>query len=206
MSVVPQFYEREFNGQMRDFVRITVKGMRDVFEAPVRPQDLTRFPDEWQSYKKTKGTKKITGMSLKELPAMSEDRRIELELFGVESIEQLAEADVDKLRNLGQAFVELQRIAELTVKAKTRITGMSLKELPAMSEDRRIELELFGVESIEQLAEANVDKLRNLGQAFVELQRIAELTVKAKTSPKKVHKPLTIGIPDEPIDNLPKRS
>jgi len=144
MSVVPQFYEREFNGQMRDFVRITVKGMRDVFEAPVRPQDLTRFPDEWQSYKKTKGTKKITGMSLKELPAMSEDRRIELELFGVESIEQLAEADVDKLRNLGQAFVELQRIAELTVKAKT--------------------------------------------------------------SPKKVHKPLTIGIPDEPIDNLPERS
>ena len=44
MSVTPQFYEREFNGQIRDFVRITVKGMKDIFEAPVRPQDLSRFP------------------------------------------------------------------------------------------------------------------------------------------------------------------
>ena len=145
MSVTPQFYEREFNGKMRDFVRITIKGMKDIFEAPVRPQDLSRFPEQWEAYKKTKGTKKIVGTSLKELPAMSEPRRVELELVGIESVEDLAKAEVDKLRNLGQPYVELQRIAELTMNAK-------------------------------------------------------------KPSPKIVHKPLNIGIPDEPINDLPERS
>jgi len=145
MSVTPQFYEREFNGKMRDFVRITIKGMKDIFEAPVRPQDLSRFPEQWEAYKKTKGTKKIVGTSLKELPAMSEPRRVELELVGIESVEDLAKAEVDKLRNLGQPYVELQRIAELTMNAK-------------------------------------------------------------KPSPKIVHKPLNIGIPDEPINDLSKRS
>ena len=54
MSVEPQFYEREFNGKMRDFVRITIKGMKDVFEAPVRPQDISRFPQEWEASRKPK--------------------------------------------------------------------------------------------------------------------------------------------------------
>ena len=144
MSVEPQFYEREFNGTMRDFVRITIKGMKDVFEAPVRPQDISRFPDEWEAYKKTKGIKKQVGTALKELPAMSEPRRIELELIGIESVEDLAKADIEKLRTIGEPYVELQRIAELTMNAKPKA--------------------------------------------------------------KKIHKPLNLGIPDEPTNDMSERS
>ena len=144
MSVEPQFYEREFNGKMRDFVRITIKGMKDVFEAPVRPQDISRFPDEWEAYKKTKGIKKQAGTALKELPAMSEPRRIELELIGIESVEDLAKADIEKLRTIGEPYVELQRIAELTMNAKPKA--------------------------------------------------------------KKIHKPLNLGIPDEPTNDMSERS
>jgi hypothetical protein len=144
MSVEPQFYEREFNGKMRDFVRITIKGMKDVFEAPVRPQDISRFPEEWEAYKKTKGIKKQVGTALKELPAMSEPRRIELELIGIESVEDLAKADIEKLRTIGEPYVELQRIAELTMNAKPKA--------------------------------------------------------------KKIHKPLNLGIPDEPTNDMSERS
>jgi|TARA_E500000305_G_scaffold97763_1_gene88980 hypothetical protein len=144
MSVEPQFYEREFNGKMRDFVRITIKGMKDVFEAPVRPQDISRFPDEWEAYKKSKGIKKQVGTALKELPAMSEPRRIELELIGIESVEDLAKADIEKLRTIGEPYVELQRIAELTINAKPKA--------------------------------------------------------------KKIHKPLNLGIPDEPTNDMSERS
>ena len=144
MSVEPQFYEREFNGKMRDFVRITIKGMKDVFEAPVRPQDISRFPDEWEAYKKAKGIKKQVGTALKELPAMSEPRRIELELIGIESVEDLAKADIEKLRTIGEPYVELQRIAELTMNAKPKA--------------------------------------------------------------KKIHKPLNLGIPDEPTNDMSERS
>ena len=144
MSVEPQFYEREFNGKIRDFVRITIKGMKDVFEAPVRPQDISRFPDEWEAYKKTKGIKKQVGTALKELPAMSEPRRIELELIGIESVEDLARADIEKLSTIGEPYVELQRIAELTMNAKPKA--------------------------------------------------------------KKIHKPLNLGIPDEPTNDMSERS
>ena len=144
MSVEPQFYEREFNGKMRDFVRITIKGMKDVFEAPVRPQDISRFPEEWEAYKQTKGIKKQVGTALKELPAMSEPRRIELELIGIESVEDLAKADIEKLRTIGEPYVELQRIAELTINAKPKA--------------------------------------------------------------KKIHKPLNLGIPDEPTNDMSERS
>ena len=144
MTVTPQFYEREFNGKIRDFVRITVKGMKDIFEAPVRPQDLSRFPEEWEAYKKTKGIKKQVGTALKELPAMSEPRRIELELIGIESVEDLAKADIEKLRTIGEPYVELQRIAELTINAKPKA--------------------------------------------------------------KKIHKPLNLGIPDEPTNDMSERS
>ena len=144
MTVKPQFYEREFNGQMKDFVRISVTGNRDIFEAPVRPQDISRFPDEWEAYKKTKGIKKQVGTALKELPAMSEPRRIELELIGIESVEDLAKADIEKLRTIGELYVELQRIAELTMNAKPKA--------------------------------------------------------------KKIHKPLNLGIPDEPTNDMSERS
>tara|TARA_R100000700_G_scaffold3995_2_gene7061 strand:+ start:190 stop:624 length:435 start_codon:yes stop_codon:yes gene_type:complete len=120
MSVEPQFYEREFNGKMRDFVRITIKGMKDVFECPVRPEDLSRFPEQWEAYKKTKGKAKPKGTSLKELPAMSEPRRIELELIGIETVEQLAKADIEHLRTIGEPYVELQRIAELSTNSKPK--------------------------------------------------------------------------------------
>jgi|TARA_R110000803_G_scaffold209030_1_gene278186 hypothetical protein len=129
MTVKPQFYEREFNGKIRDFIRISVSGLKDIFEAPVRPQDLSRFPDEWLNYKKTKGTKKIVGTSLKELPAMSEPRRIELELIGIESVEDFAKAEIQILRNLGEPYVELQRIAELTMKAKQPKQQVEVKPL-----------------------------------------------------------------------------
>ena len=129
---------------MRDFVRITIKGMKDVFEAPVRPQDISRFPEEWEAYKKTKGIKKQVGTALKELPAMSEPRRIELELIGIESVEDLAKADLEKLRTIGEPYVELQRIAELTMNAKPKA--------------------------------------------------------------KKIHKPLNLGIPDEPTNDMSERS
>ena len=118
--------------------------MKDVFEAPVRPQDISRFPEEWEAYKKTKGIKKQVGTALKELPAMSEPRRIELELIGIESVEDLAKADIEKLRTIGEPYVELQRIAELTMNAKPKA--------------------------------------------------------------KKIHKPLNLGIPDEPTNDMSERS
>ena len=118
MAVKAVFFEREFNEEMRDFVRISVSGNRDIFEAPVRPEDLSRFPDEWESYKKSKGIKPKKGTALNEIPGMTEPRRVELELAGIETLEELATAKMDDLLKLGQPYVELQKIANLSVSAK----------------------------------------------------------------------------------------
>ena len=124
MTVKPQFYEREFNGQMKDFVRISVTGNRDIFEAPVRPEDLSRFPEEWENYKKSKGHKKKKGSPLTDIPGMSEPRRVELELAEIETVEDLALAEMEKLLGLGQPYVELQKIAKLSMSAKKQETKL----------------------------------------------------------------------------------
>ena len=73
---------------MRDFARIPVTDTKDILETPVRATDVQRFPKEWAEFKKNEN-KKITGTLLDTLPGISEDKKIELELKGIQTIEQL---------------------------------------------------------------------------------------------------------------------
>ena len=59
MSEKGIFFERELNGEKRDFCRIEIQGVRDVWEGPARPDDLRRFPDEWKAYKGKKKKNQI---------------------------------------------------------------------------------------------------------------------------------------------------
>ena len=111
------FFERELNGQTRDFCRIEIAGVRDIWEGPARPEDIQRFPAEWEAFKKKGKRKKPKGSNLADLPGMTEPRRCELELNNIETVEQLAAAEETKLRNIGEPYVELAKIATLQVEA-----------------------------------------------------------------------------------------
>ena len=114
-----QFYKKMFNGQMCDFARIPVTGTRDMLETPVRATDVQRFPKEWSDYKQNEN-KKITGTLMEKLPGISEDKRIELELKGIQTIEQLDKAKTAILQSMGDVYVSLQEIAKLHVKANAK--------------------------------------------------------------------------------------
>lgn len=118
MSVKPTFFQRELNGEIRDFCRIEIQGVRDVWEGPARPEDISRFAEQWEAYKKKEKRKKTKGTKLSDLPGMTEPRRCELELNDIETVEQLAAADETRLRNIGEPYVELSKIAQLQVEAK----------------------------------------------------------------------------------------
>ena len=111
------FFERELNGETRDFCRIEIAGVRDVWEGPARPEDIQRFPTEWEAFKKKGKRKKPKGSKLTDLPGMTEPRRCELELNNIETVEQLAAAEETTLRNIGEPYVELAKIATLQVEA-----------------------------------------------------------------------------------------
>ena len=111
------FFERELNGQTRDFCRIEIAGVRDIWEGPARPEDIQRFPAEWEAFKKKGKRKKPKGSNLADLPGMTEPRRCELELNNIETVEQLAAAEETTLRNIGEPYVELAKIATLQVEA-----------------------------------------------------------------------------------------
>lgn len=111
------FFERELNGETRDFCRIEIAGVRDVWEGPARPEDIQRFPTEWEAFKKKGKRKKPKGSKLADLPGMTEPRRCELELNNIETVEQLAAAEETTLRNIGEPYVELAKIATLQVEA-----------------------------------------------------------------------------------------
>ena len=117
MSEKGIFFERELNGVMKDFCRIEIAGVRDVWEGPARPEDLKRFPDSWAAYKNKKKKPKKKGTPLKDLPGMTEPRRCELELHDIETVEDLASAQETTLRAIGEPYVELAKIATLQVQA-----------------------------------------------------------------------------------------
>ena len=120
MSEKGIFFERELNGQKRDFCRIEIAGVRDIWEGPARPEDLQRFPAEWKAYKGKKKKPRTKGTGLAELPGMTEPRRTELELHDIETIEALAAAEETTLRGIGEPYVELAKIATLQVEATQR--------------------------------------------------------------------------------------
>ena len=122
-----QFYKKMFNGEMRDFARIPVTGTRDMLETPVRATDVQRFPKEWSDYKQNEN-KKITGTLMEKLPGISEDKRIELELKGIKTIEQLDKAKTAILQSMGDVYVSLQEIAKLHVKATAKSSTKKIQE------------------------------------------------------------------------------
>ena len=122
-----QFYKKMFNGQMCDFARIPVTGTRDMLETPVRATDVQRFPKEWSDYKQNEN-KKITGTLMEKLPGISEDKRIELELKGIQTIEQLDKAKTEVLQSMGDVYVSLREIAKLHVKANAKSRTKKIQE------------------------------------------------------------------------------
>ena len=122
-----QFYKKMFNGEMRDFARIPVTDTKDMLETPVRATDVQRFPKEWSDYKQNEN-KKITGTLMTKLPGISEDKRIELELKGIQTIEQLDKAKTAILQSMGDVYVSLQEIAKLHVKANAKSSTKKIQE------------------------------------------------------------------------------
>jgi hypothetical protein len=122
-----QFFKKMFNGEMRDFARIPVTDTKDILETPVRATDVQRFPKEWAEFKKNEN-KKITGTLLNNLPGISEDKKIELELKGIQTIEQLDKAKSAILQSMGDVYVSLQKIAQLHVKANTKSSTKKTQE------------------------------------------------------------------------------
>ena len=122
-----QFYKKMFNGEMRDFARIPVTDTKDMLETPVRASDVQRFPKEWAEFKQNEN-KKITGTLMEKLPGISEDKRIELELKGIQTIEQLDKAKTAILQSMGDVYVSLQEIAKLHVKANTKSSTKKIQE------------------------------------------------------------------------------
>ena len=122
-----QFFKKMFNGEMRDFARIPVTDTKDILETPVRATDVQRFPKEWAEYKKNEN-KKITGTLLNNLPGISEDKKIELELKGIQTIEQLDKAKSAILQSMGDVYVSLQEIAKLHVKANAKNSTKKIQE------------------------------------------------------------------------------
>ena len=122
-----QFFKKMFNGEIRDFARIPVTDTKDILETPVRATDVQRFPKEWAEFKKNEN-KKITGTLLNNLPGISEDKKIELELKGIQTIEQLDKAKSAILQSMGDVYVSLQKIAQLHVKANSKSSTKKTQE------------------------------------------------------------------------------
>lgn len=100
------------------FVRIIMPGDKNtVVDTPVRDQHKTRFPRVWEQFQRMEGdVESVSGMPIREWPAVTRGQAEELAYLNVFSVEQLADlTDVHggKIMN----FNDLQRKARAYVQA-----------------------------------------------------------------------------------------
>ena len=134
-NVNANFYRSSLNGVEKDFVSITIKGQKDNWVGPVRPIDLTRFPDEWSIYKEGNKSKKV-GTPLTNLPGMNEPKLTELASRDIEMIEELVDMSDGAIMSMGPIWFELKKIALLYIDANGRADKVVALEKPAARRGR----------------------------------------------------------------------
>lgn len=84
----------------RLYVQIKPKGDdKTVYDQPVRPEDIRRFPIAYGLYEE--GGREIDGTRVSALPGLSPDVAARYQIKGVRTIEELADATDFTLANLG---------------------------------------------------------------------------------------------------------
>lgn len=111
----------------RDYVRISVVGSKDVFEAPANEQHKERFPVEWDAYQR-KQARPLSGTPITEWPAISPAQVRNLQSYNVMTVEDMANASDAALQKIGMGARELQQRARAFLEGAT---GGRAKELEA---------------------------------------------------------------------------
>ena len=111
-----KFFKDDDNSQ--DYVEITIIGDPNTLIRKVKPEDVSRFPREWESYRAGTPEPIVGGTPLTEIPGVDKGLSLALKLKGVRNAEELCALDEAALKGLGMNMITFQKAAKNLVAAK----------------------------------------------------------------------------------------
>jgi hypothetical protein len=101
-----------------DMLEISWIGEGQTLIRKVTPEDVAKFPLEWQAHENGKGEVEIKGTSLLEVPGIDKGMAMALRLKGVRTAEELAGLDEASAKSLGMGVFTFGKAARNLLAAK----------------------------------------------------------------------------------------
>lgn len=102
----------------RDMVEIKMIGDPNTFIRKVTPEDVLKFPREWEAYQAGAKEVDVGGTPITEVPGVDRNLALALKLKGVRNAEELAALDEAAAKGLGMGIYTMSRTARLLIAAK----------------------------------------------------------------------------------------
>lgn len=147
----------------KEYIHIRVLGDRDnTVHRPVREDDKRRFAEAYRRWKATGVAEGVSGTPLKEWAPMARNQVLELEHFGISTVEQLAQVTDGNLQRLGPLQALRQKARDYVEQAKG---AAPLQQMRDELEAAKREAELMRRQMAELAATVEEKKARKSKEA-----------------------------------------
>ncbi len=123
------FFKDDVTG--RDMVVVKIIGDTSTSIRKVTPEDIMKFPRDWENYQAGNKEVDVGGTALTEVPGVDRNLALALKLKGVRNAEELAALDEAAAKGLGMGIYTMSRTARLLIAAKrTEALDAVVQEAP----------------------------------------------------------------------------
>lgn len=129
-----------------DMIEIAIIGDPNTLIRKVTPQDVHRWPREWEAYQSGKTEIDVGGTPIIEVPGVDRNMALALKLKGVRNAEELAALDEAAAKALGMGVLTLVKTAKLLIRAKEQealqavVADAPRRGRPPKSDDATVQL------------------------------------------------------------------
>jgi hypothetical protein len=114
-GVIVGFYKRDTG----DYITVQHAGdAGQEYHGKVTPQDIQRFPEQWDAYVKGLDMPPVVGTPLTEIPGFTQELERFYRAHGISVCEQFAEASDAVCQKLGMGVMGFRKMAKLIVENK----------------------------------------------------------------------------------------
>ncbi len=111
-------------------IQVTTPGIKEEVRRQVRPSDLMIYKRAWDAFQDGREAPEAEGTSLTEIPGMTQERILQLQMLHITKVEQLAVLEDNALQNLGMSALTLRKSAQQVVALKSQ--GSKEAEIAAL--------------------------------------------------------------------------
>jgi hypothetical protein len=114
----PHIKAKFFKEGNTDCVEVAIIGDPNIYHGRATPQDVARFPKEWEAYQAGLDLPTPEGTPLTDIPGFTQELERMYKMYGIHVVEQLATASDIAIQKLGIGSVTFRKHAQNLLSAR----------------------------------------------------------------------------------------